>query len=58
MPVIHGTSDEIDLWMTAPPADALTLQKPLPDDTLRIVAHGVKQDDPESGVPELIFIGS
>lgn len=42
------TQDEIDLWMTAPAKEALTLQRPLPDDVLRIVARGKKQD----GLPE------
>ncbi len=37
MPVILITKDEIDLWMTAPVEDALTLQRPLPDDQLVMV---------------------
>jgi len=44
MPVILTTRDEIELWMTAPTPEALTLQRPLPDDALRIVARGPKQD--------------
>ena len=47
MPVILTTQEEVDLWMTAPAKDALTLQRPLPDDALRIVARGQKQDGPE-----------
>src|SRR5208283_345739 len=47
MPVILMTQKEVDLWMTAPAKDALTLQRPLPDDALRIVARGQKQDGPE-----------
>jgi hypothetical protein len=44
MPVILTTAKEVDLWMTAPAAEALTLQRPLPDGTLRIVARGTKED--------------
>jgi len=47
MPVILTTQEEVDLWMTAPAKDALTLQRPLPDDALGIVARGQKQDGPE-----------
>jgi len=32
MPVILRTRDEIYLWMTAPAGEALTMQRPLPDD--------------------------
>ena len=44
MPVVLTTQDEIDVRMTASPKEALTLQRPLPDDALRIVARGQKQD--------------
>jgi putative SOS response-associated peptidase YedK len=44
MPVILTTPDEVETWMTAPPDEALTLQRPLPDGALRIVARGVKED--------------
>lgn len=44
MPVILRTGAEIDLWMTAPAAEALQLQRPLPDDTLVIVAKGERSD--------------
>jgi len=44
MPVILRTRAEIDVWMTAPAAGALQLQRPLPDDALVIVSRGQKQD--------------
>jgi len=37
MPVILTTPDEVETWMTAPPDEALKLQRPLPDGSLRIV---------------------
>jgi putative SOS response-associated peptidase YedK len=43
-PVILTTPDEVETWMTAPPDEALKLQRPLPDGSLRIVARGVKED--------------
>jgi putative SOS response-associated peptidase YedK len=48
MPVILRTQEEVDLWMTASGKDALMLQRPLPDNALRIVARGQKQD----GLPD------
>ena len=44
MPVILRRQTDIEVWLTAPDADALTLQKPLPDNALRIVARGEKAD--------------
>ena len=44
MPVILTTADEVEAWMTAPPDEAMKLQRPLPDGSLRIVARGVKED--------------
>lgn len=38
MPVILRTPDEADQWLSAPTADALQLQRPLPDDQLVILA--------------------
>jgi len=49
MPVILKTQDEIDAWMTAPPKEALSLRRPLPDSALRIVARGKKSDGFEAG---------
>jgi putative SOS response-associated peptidase YedK len=57
MPVILTKPDEIEAWLTAPTADVLKLQRPLPDDALRIVARGQKQDGPaisdEAALPEI-----
>ena len=44
MPVILTTPAEVEPWMTATSDEALKLQRPLPDGTLRIVARGVKED--------------
>jgi putative SOS response-associated peptidase YedK len=44
MPAILTTRDEIDIWMAAPIAEALKLQRPLADDALMIVARGEKED--------------
>ena len=49
MPVILTTAAEVDQWLKADTADALALRRPLPDDALRIVAKGEKEDrSPES----------
>jgi putative SOS response-associated peptidase YedK len=45
MPVILTSEDEIETWMSAPPQEALRLQRPLPDDALQIVARGERSDD-------------
>ena len=44
MPVILTTLAEVDLWLLADPPKALELQRPLPNDALRIVASGEKKD--------------
>ena len=53
MPVILTTPEEVQLWLMADPAKALELQRPLPDDALKIVASGDKKDGaaPNSGQP-------
>lgn len=44
MPVILRTQKEVDRWMTAPAEEVPALQRKLPDDSLSIVARGVKED--------------
>jgi putative SOS response-associated peptidase YedK len=44
MPVILRTPDEIDAWLMCPAEDVPTMQRPLPDYALKIVAMGEKED--------------
>jgi putative SOS response-associated peptidase YedK len=44
MPVILTTPAEVDLWLEGETLAALTLQRPLPDEALAIVAKGEKED--------------
>ncbi|SDR04222.1 Putative SOS response-associated peptidase YedK [Rhizobiales bacterium GAS113] len=44
MPVVLTTAEEIEAWLMAPVPEALKLQRPLPDGTLKIVARGEKED--------------
>jgi putative SOS response-associated peptidase YedK len=44
MPAILTTPNEVETWMTAAADEALKLQRPLQDGSLRIVARGVKED--------------
>jgi putative SOS response-associated peptidase YedK len=45
MPVILTTQEEIETWLTAPKDEALKLQRPLPDGSLKIIGRGVKKDE-------------
>jgi putative SOS response-associated peptidase YedK len=44
MPVIPTETLEWETWLTAPWAEAKSLQRPLPDGSLRIVLRGVGPD--------------
>jgi putative SOS response-associated peptidase YedK len=51
MPVILTTPAEVDQRLEADTPDALTLQRPLADDTLRIVASGEREDGAPTSLP-------
>jgi putative SOS response-associated peptidase YedK len=44
MPVVLSTEEEFGLWLNAPIEEVLRLQRPAPNDLLRIVARGEKSD--------------
>jgi hypothetical protein len=44
MPVILASQAEVDLWLEAETLAALSLQRPLPNEALAVVAKGEKED--------------
>ncbi|MBE7246974.1 MAG: SOS response-associated peptidase family protein, partial [Actinomycetospora chiangmaiensis] len=47
MPVLLTKPEEWATWLEAPTAEALRLQRPLPDLEMREVARGARSDEPE-----------
>jgi hypothetical protein len=55
MPVILTTAEEIEQWKTGTVAEALQLQRPLPNASLRVVAKGTKEDPPNENEAGLLL---
>ena len=52
MPVMLTTPEEWDTWLTAPVAEALALQRPLPAELMRSIPHGPKAKRPDVEAPQ------
>ena len=50
--MILTTEEEREVWMRAPWAEACTLQRPLPDGMLKIIASGEREDPPPERTEE------
>lgn len=50
MPVVLTTVDELNILMVAETGEALKLQRPLPEGSLKIVARPTKKDGPDPQV--------
>ena len=44
MPVLLTTEEEYGVWLRAPWSEAAALQRPLPEEAMRIVASGSRKD--------------